>query len=204
MSSILLLTSSPRSDSMSTQIATELAEKLKAQHPGSVIVHRDLNTTALPHIDERFTTAIRTPADARTAEQNEAARTSDALTRELLAADTLVIGTGMINFSIYSTLKTWIDNIARAGMTFNYGETGPVGLATGKKAYIVLASGGVYSSGPAAPLNHATPYLKSVLAFIGITDVETITVEGLAFGPEAAANAIAAARSRAEELAKAA
>lgn len=203
MSSILLLTSSPRSDSLSTQIATELAEKLKAQS-GATIVHRDLTATALPHIDEKFTTAIRTPADARTAEQNEAAKTSDALVQELLAADTLVIGTGLINFSIYSSLKSWIDNIARAGLTFKYGETGPVGLATGKKAYIVLASGGVYSDGPAAPLNHATPYLKSVLAFIGITEVETIHVEGIAFGPEAVENALAAARSRSDELAKAA
>jgi FMN-dependent NADH-azoreductase len=204
MSSILLLTSSPRSDSLSTQIATEFADKLKAQNPGSTIVHRNLTTTALPHIDEQFTAAIRTPAEARTAEQNEAAKTSDALTQELLAADTLVIGTGLINFSIYSSLKSWIDNIARAGLTFKYGETGPVGLATGKKAYIVLASGGVYSNGPAAPLNHATPYLKSVLAFIGITEVETIVIEGLAFGPEAAENALAAARSRSDELAKAA
>jgi len=203
MSSILLLTSSPRSDSLSTQIATELAEKLKAQS-GATIVHRDLTATALPHIDEKFTTAIRTPAEARTAEQNEAAKTSDALVQELLAADTLVIGTGLINFSIYSSLKSWIDNIARAGLTFKYGEAGPVGLATGKKAYIVLASGGVYSDGPAAPLNHATPYLKSVLAFIGITEVETIHVEGIAFGPEAIENALAAARSRSDELAKAA
>ncbi|MET0747241.1 MAG: FMN-dependent NADH-azoreductase [Rhizobium sp.] len=204
MSSILLLTSSPRSDSLSTQIATELADKLKAQNPGATIVHRDLTTTALPHIDERFTTAIRTPADARTAEQNDVAKTSDALTQELLAADTLVIGTGLINFSIYSSLKSWIDNIARAGLTFKYGESGPVGLTTGKKAYIVLASGGIYSTGPAEALNHATPYLKSILAFIGITDVETVVVEGLAYGPEAAEQAIAAARSRSDELAKAA
>ena len=203
MSSILLLTSSPRSDSLSTQIATELAEKLKVQS-GATIVHRNLTTTALPHIDEQFTVAIRTPADARTAEQNEAAKTSDALVKELLSADTIVIGTGLINFSIYSSLKSWIDNIARAGLTFTYGEAGPVGLATGKKAYIVLASGGVYSDGPAAPLNHATPYLKSVLAFIGITEVETIFVEGIAFGPEAIENTLAAARSRSDELAKAA
>lgn len=200
--SILLLTSSPRADSLSTKLATELAEKLSAQKSGAAIVSRDL--TNLAHIDDKFTVAIRTPADTRSAEQNETAKQSDALVQELLAADTLVIGTGLINFSIYSSLKSWIDNVARAGLTFKYGETGPVGLATGKKAYIVLASGGVYSNGPAAPLNHATPYLKSVLGFIGITDVEVIYVEGLAFGPEAAENAIAAARTRSDELAKAA
>jgi FMN-dependent NADH-azoreductase len=204
MSSILLLTSSPRVDSLSTKIASELADALKAQNPGKTIVHRNLATSPLPHIDDLFTAAIRKPADARTAEEAEAAKVSDQLVDELLAADTVVIGTGLINFNIYSSLKTWIDNIARAGRTFTYTETGPVGLATGKKAYIVLASGGVYSDGPAAPLNHAVPYLKSVLGFIGITDIETVYVEGLAFGPEAAEKSIGAAQARTIELARAA
>lgn len=204
MSSILLLTSSPRADSLSTKIATELAEKIKANNPGKTLVHRDLAADNLPHIDGPFTAAIRTPADARTPEQQELVKVSDELVDELLAADTLVIGTGLINFNIYSSLKTWIDNIARAGRTFTYTETGPKGLAGGKKAYIVLASGGVYSEGPAAPLNHAVPYLKSVLAFIGITDVETVYIEGVAFGPEAAEKAIGAAQARASELALAA
>ncbi|MDK4713867.1 FMN-dependent NADH-azoreductase [Rhizobium sp. CNPSo 4039] len=204
MSSILLLTSSPRPDSLSTKIATELAEKIKSNNPGKTLVKRDLAADNLPHIDGPFTDAIRTPADARTPEQQELVKVSDALVDELLAADTLVIGTGLINFNIYSSLKTWIDNVARAGRTFTYTETGPKGLATGKKAYIVLASGGVYSEGPAAPLNHAVPYLKSVLAFIGITDVETVYIEGVAFGPEAAEKAIDAAQARASELALAA
>ncbi|MGY5777149.1 FMN-dependent NADH-azoreductase [Rhizobium sp. LEGMi135b] len=204
MSSILLLTSSPRPDSLSTKIATELAEKIKTNNPGKTLVHRDLAADNLPHIDGPFTAAIRTPADARTPEQQELVKVSDALVDELLAADTVVIGTGLINFNIYSSLKTWIDNIARAGRTFTYTETGPKGLVTGKKAYIALASGGVYSEGPAAPLNHAVPYLKSVLAFIGITDVETVYIEGVAFGPEAAEKAIGAAQARASELALAA
>ena len=204
MSSILLLTSSPRSDSLSTKIAADLADKLKAQNPGKTIVHRNLATSPLPHIDDLFTAAIRTPADARTPEQAEAVKVSDALVDELLAADTLVIGTGLINFNIYSSLKAWIDNIARAGRTFTYTETGPKGLATIKKAFIVLASGGVYSEGPGAAMNHAVPYLKSVLGFIGITNVEAVYVEGLAFGPEAAEKSIAAAQARATELALAA
>ena len=129
---------------------------------------------------------------------------SDALVDELLAADTVVLGTGLINFNIYSSLKAWIDNVARAGRTFKIHGAGPIGLATGKKVYIVLASGGVYSHGPAAPHNHAVPYLKSILGFIGITDVETVYVEGLAFGPEAAEKAIGAAKARADELALAA
>ncbi len=204
MSSILLLTSSPRSESLSTSIAVELADKLKAQNPGSTIVRRDLAVSPLPHIDDLFTAAIRKPPEARTAEEAAAVKTSDELVNELLAADSIVIGTGLINFNIYSSLKTWIDNVARAGLTFKYTESGPVGLATGKKVYVVLASGGVYSQGPAAGMNHAVPYLKSVLGFLGITDIETIYVEGLAFGPEAAEKAIGAAKSRVEELALAA
>ncbi len=204
MSSILLLTSSPRAESLSTTIASDLAGKLKAQQSGSVVVRRDLAANPLPHIDDLFTAAIRKPADARTAQEAEAVKTSDSLVDELLAAETIVIGTGLINFGIYSSLKTWIDNVARAGRTFTYTENGPVGLATGKKVYVVLASGGVYSQGPAAPMNHAVPYLKSVLGFLGITDVETIYVEGLAFGPEAAEKAIGAAKARAEEIALAA
>ncbi|MBB4189988.1 FMN-dependent NADH-azoreductase [Rhizobium aethiopicum] len=204
MSSILLLTSSPRAESLSTPIAADLAEKLKNQKPDSVIVRRDLAATPLPHIDDLFTGAIRKPAEARTAEEIAAIKTSDELVAELFAADTIVISTGLINFNIYSSLKTWIDNVARAGVTFKYTESGPVGLVTGKKVYVVLASGGVYSQGPAAPLNHAVPYLKSVLGFLGITDIETIYVEGLAFGPEAAEKAIGAAKSRVEEIALAA
>ncbi|MGR9245785.1 MULTISPECIES: FMN-dependent NADH-azoreductase [Rhizobium] len=204
MSSILLLTSSPRAESLSTPIAVDLAEKLKSQNPGSVIVRRDLAAKPLPHIDDLFTGAIRKPAEARTAEEAAAVETSDELVNELLAADTIVISTGLINFNIYSSLKTWIDNVARAGLTFKYTESGPVGLATGKKVYVVLASGGVYSQGPAAPLNHAVPYLKSVLGFLGISDIETIYVEGLAFGPEAAEKAIDAAKSRVQEIALAA
>lgn len=204
MSSILLITSSPRgSESLSNAVAQNFADKLKAQS-GATIVHRDLAESPLAHVDGTFTAAIRKPADTRTAEESQAAEISDALVAELLAADTIVIGTGLINFNIYSSLKTWIDHVARAGLTFKYTENGPVGLATGKKAYLVLASGGVYSSGPAAAMNHAEPYLKTVLGFLGIELVETIYVEGLAYGPEAAEKAVAAAHTKAEELARAA
>ncbi|MDB5562138.1 MAG: azoR [Hyphomicrobiales bacterium] len=204
MSSILLLTSSPRPESLSTKIATELAEKLIAQNPGSVVLHRNLAATPLPHIDGHFTAAIGKPAEVRTSAEAEAIGVSDALVDELLAADTVILGTGLINFNIYSSLKAWIDNVARAGRTFRYTEAGPIGLAGNKKVYIVLASGGVYSHGPAAPNNHAVPYLKAILGLMGITDIETVYVEGLAFGPEAAEKAIGAAISRVQEIALAA
>ncbi|MCC8934335.1 FMN-dependent NADH-azoreductase [Rhizobium sp. 'Codium 1'] len=204
MSSILLVTSSPRgSDSLSNSIASQLAEKFAAQ-TGGALVRRDLVETQLDHVDGIFTAAIRKPADARTAEETESVVMSDALVAELLAADTIVIGTGLINFNIYSSLKSWIDHVARAGLTFTYTENGPVGLAKGKKAYLVLAAGGVYSSGPGAPMNHAVPYLKTVLGFLGIDLVETVYVEGLAYGPEAAEKAVAAAQAKVVELAQAA
>lgn len=205
MSNILLITSSPRTgESLSTKVAVDLAESLKARDASNTIVHRDLGSTPIPHLDTVSTSAIRKPADARSAEEAVAAEYSDKLVAELFAADTVVIATGLINFSIYSTLKSWIDNVARAGQTFRYTETGPQGLVTGKKVYIVLASAGVYSNGPAAAMDHAVPYLKTVLAFLGMTDVEVVYVEGLAFGPEAVEKTLANANDRIAALASAA
>lgn len=205
MTKTLLITSSPRGDeSLSNKFAKELASKLIEQDTGNQLIVRDLAANKIPHLDEVTTSAIRKPADQRTAEEAQAAKLSDELVQELLSADNIVIGTGLINFNIYSSLKSWIDYVARAGLTFRYTETGPIGLATGKKVYVVLAAAGVYSDGPAAPMNHAVPYLKTVLAFMGMTDVEVVYVEGLAFGPEAVEKAIASANAKIEELAKAA
>ena len=202
MSSILLVTSSPRgAESISSKVATDLATALAA---GGPVTLRDLGTNPVAHLDGVSTSAIRkAPAD-RTAEEAAAADISDKLVAELFAADTIVLATGLINFGLYSTLKSWVDNIARAGVTFRYTEAGPEGLVKGKKVYIVLASGGVYTDGPFAAANHAVPYLKTVLGFIGITEIETIYVEGLAYGPEAAEKSLAAAAARVAELAKAA
>jgi FMN-dependent NADH-azoreductase len=204
MSSILLVTSSPREDSLSTKVATEFVEKLKSRNPGETVIHRDLGQNPIAHLDTVTTSAIRKPAADRNAEEAAAAAESDELVAELLAADTVVLATGLINFNIYSTLKSWIDNVARAGMTFRYTAEGPEGLATGKKVYIVLSAAGIYSEGPAMGMNHAVPYLKTVLAFMGMTDVEVIYVEGTAFGPEAFDKALAQADARITELAAAA
>ncbi|GLK64706.1 FMN-dependent NADH-azoreductase (plasmid) [Paracoccus kondratievae] len=205
MSSILLITSSPRGDeSLSSKVATDLANALRAKNPDAQIHHRDLGAEPIPHLDTVTTSAIRKPAEARNEQEAAAAAYSDKLVAELLAADAVIIGTGLINFNIYSTLKSWIDNVARAGQTFRYTENGPEGLVTGKKVYVVLAAGGVYSEGAAMGMNHAVPYLRTVLGFMGMTDIEVVYVEGLAFGPEAAEKAIAAAQVRSEELALAA
>ncbi|MES2461979.1 MAG: NAD(P)H-dependent oxidoreductase, partial [Armatimonadota bacterium] len=119
-------------------------------------------------------------------------------------ADMVVIAAGMFNFGMPSTLKTWIDHVTRAGLTFRYGDGGPVGLVQGKKVILVLAMGGVYSSGPMAPMNHLEPHLRTSLGFLGMTDIETVAIEGTAMGPEATEQAVAAARARAETLSVAA
>lgn len=194
MSNILLVTSSPRGEaSHSTRVATELANKLQAALPGSTLTKRDLVANPLPHIEPDYATGIYTPADARTPRQTEVVCVSDAAVDELFAADHIVLATGFINFSISSTLKSWIDHISRSGRTFSYSANGPKGLVTGKKVYIVLASGGIYSEGPAAVMDFAVPYLKSVLAFNGMTDVEVIRVEGVGMGEDALNAALAKA-----------
>lgn len=204
MSNILLVTSSPRgAASYSTQIAAELADALQQASPASQLTVRDLVADPLPHIVPDYATGIYTPADKRTAAQAELVGVSDRAVDELFAADHIVLATGLINFSISSTLKSWVDHISRSGRTFAYGADGPRGLVTGKKVYIVLASGGVYSEGPAAVLDFAVPYLKSVLAFNGMTDVEVIRVEGTGMGEDAVSAALAKARQRIGELATA-
>jgi FMN-dependent NADH-azoreductase len=197
MSQVLLVTSSPRgAASHSSRIARQLADQLASGDPSSTVVVRDLFRDPLPHIGEDFVTALGTPAESRTAAQKAAVAVSDHLIAELFAADVIVIASGMINFGVASTLKTYIDNLLRAGATFRYTATGPEGLVKGKKAYIVEASGGVYSEGPMQSCNFQDAYLKHVLGFIGVSDVEVIRMEGIAFGPEAAEKALSAATGR--------
>jgi FMN-dependent NADH-azoreductase len=200
MSRILLITSSPRTESYSTRVARALAEKLSAK-PGSTVVVRDLTREPLPHIDDTFAVARNTPAEHLTASQKAALRFSDELLKELNVADTLIIAAGMINFGIPSTLKAYIDYILRPGVAFRYTDKGPEGLVKGKKAYLVLARGGNYSAAPMRAFNFQDPYLRAALGLIGITDIEVIPVEGVACGPAAAENAVSAALGQVAALA---
>lgn len=205
MRSILLVTSSPRGTlSVSTRVARKLVEKLHAALPGSVVVTRDLVENALPHIDPNFVTALATPTTGLPAEQKAALTLSDSVVEEVLTADTIVIGAGIINFSIPSTLKAWLDHLARSGRTFRYTENGSEGLIKNKKVYVIVASGGVYSGGPASALDHAVPYLMSMLKFLGMDDVEVIRIEGLAMGSEVQQEALTKAQKRVDEIAAAA
>ncbi|MDX8457833.1 FMN-dependent NADH-azoreductase [Mesorhizobium humile] len=202
--SILLVTSSPRGDaSHSTRVATDLAQKLVAADPSNTLVVRDLVANPLPHIDPDYATGIYTPAEARTARQAEVVGVSDAVLDEVFAADTVILATGFINFNISSTLKSWVDHVARSGKSFAYGEGGPKGLVNGKKVYIVLASGGIYSEGAAVQMDHAVPYLRSVLGFLGMTDVEVIRVEGVGMGADAVTAALAKATAKVDAIAAA-
>jgi FMN-dependent NADH-azoreductase len=197
MSKVLLVTSSPRGEaSHSSRIARTLADQLASGDPRSTVVARDLFRAPLPHIGEDFVASLGTPPESRTPAQSAAAKLSDDLIAELFAADVIVIASAMINFGISSTLKTYIDYILRAGSTFRYSANGPEGLVKGKKAYIVQASGGIYSEGAMKPFNFQDTYLKHVLGFIGITDVEVVHIEGIAYGPEAAEKAVSAAAQR--------
>jgi FMN-dependent NADH-azoreductase len=197
MSQILLLTSSLRGDaSYSTRVARALVEQLQAATPGATVTVRDLAGAPLPPIDADFIAGQALPPEKRSAAQAAAVALSDRLVQEVRDADAIVVASGMVNFSLASGLKTWFDYLLRAGVTFRYTETGPEGLVTGKTAYLVTASGGVYSEGPRKAIDFQEPYLRQLLAFIGITDVTAIAVEGVAFGPEAADKAVAGALAK--------
>ncbi len=200
MSQILLITSSPRVESHSTRVARKLADSL-ASRPGSSLTVRDLTRQPLPHIDDTFAIARNTPPDRLTSTQKSALALSDQLLKELFAADTLVIAAAMVNFGIPSSLKAYIDFVVRPGFTFRYGEKGPEGLVKGKKAYLVVARGGIYTDGPMQAFNFQDTYLKAALGFIGITDVEVIAVKGIAFGPEAADKAVSTALAKVDAIA---
>jgi FMN-dependent NADH-azoreductase len=195
MSQVLLITSSPRADSYSTRVARKLADKLSSRG-GSSLTVRDLTHEPLPHIDDSFAVARNTPPDLLTSAQKSVLSLSDKLLAELFAADIFIVAAGMINFGIPSTLKAYLDYVMRPGIAFRFGEHGPEGLVKGKKAYLVVARGGNYSEGPMQAFNFQDTYLKAALGFIGITDVEVITVEGIAFGSEVAERAFNTALAR--------
>jgi FMN-dependent NADH-azoreductase len=191
MPRILHITSSPRgASSHSTQIAARVIDELKATHPGAQVRLRDLSRDAPPHIDQDFVTALALPPDQRTPAQAAAIARSDALVDELLAADIVVIGVAMINFAIPSPLKSWLDHVARAGRTFRYGPNGAEGLATGKRVVVVQAKGGIYS-GDMKSADFVDPYLRHMLAFMGMADIRAIEVEGTVLGEEILARAVA-------------
>jgi FMN-dependent NADH-azoreductase len=196
MSTILVLTSSALGEaSVSNRLVHDAVAQLRLQDPALQIITRDLGSNPTPHLNLDSATAIRGAEPANT-EQATARALSDELIDELRAADTIVIGAPMYNFGMASTLKAWFDHVLRAGVTFSYSEAGPKGLLTGKRAIVVVTRGGLYSEGPAQVMDSQEPHLRSLLGFIGITDVTFVRAEKLAFGPEAREQAIEAARAQ--------
>ena len=180
---ILQINGSARSEGAnSTRLATDIVARLRVADPAATVVVRDLARSPAPVVDEAALGALFTPAEQRTPEQAARVAASDALIAEVQAADVVVIGVPMYNFTISSQLKNWIDAIARAGVTFRYTENGPEGLLKGKKVYIAFARGGRYR-GTAADTQ--TPYLQTVLGFLGMTDLHFVYAEGLNMGDDA-------------------
>lgn len=167
---ILHLDSSSRSaefGSVSRLLSSAVVDHLQKLHPDAVVIRRDLAVDPVPALGPLWQGASFTPPDARTVEQQAELAVSDALAAELLAADFLVIGTPMYNFSIAAPLKAYIDQVVRVGVTINYGANGPVGLATNTRVIVTVGAGGDYSQPPMQSFDFVEPYLRHVFGFLG-------------------------------------
>lgn len=199
MRKVLHINSSITGDnSVSRELSRELIERLNQTSEGIELIERDFSKQPIPHLDGARLGALFTPAEARSAEQNQAAAFADQLIDELMQADMVVFALPMYNFTIPSMLKAWVDHVARAGVTFQYTDTGPVGLLSGKKAYLVSALGGKHKAGGS---DFMRPYMKLILNFVGITDIEFISADGLSMGDEPRAAGLAAARAAISQIA---
>lgn len=185
-------------DGHSSRLADRFVSAWRRREPRARIIRRDVSESTVPHLTAgRFSAALTAPHE-RTPEQSTEAMIADTLVAELLESDILVLGVPTYNFNIPSTLKAWIDHVARAGTTFRYTESGPEGLLHGKKAYVFIASGGEYSG---TEIDFVAPYLRHMLGFLGIEDVTFTRAEGLAMGEENTRRALEAADSRVLQLA---
>ncbi|MBB2496594.1 FMN-dependent NADH-azoreductase [Aquipseudomonas ullengensis] len=199
MSRVLVIESSARTEgSVSRQLTADFIGQWQAANPQDSIKVRDLAVEQVPHLDIDLLSGWMKPADQQNEVERAAAARSNLLTDELLAADVLVLAAPMYNFAIPSTLKSWLDHVLRAGVTFKYTETGPQGLLTGKRAFVLTARGGVYSG---SPMDHQEPYLRQALAFVGIHDVTFIHAEGLNLGAEFLEKGLAKAREQLAQVA---
>lgn len=199
MKTLLQLNSSIFSSSgHSSQLADNFVAAWLINNPDTRVVIRDLANDPLPHLDAQRVSAFFTQSAARAPEQQVYVAESDTLIAELKQAEVIVIGLPMYNFGIPSTLKAYFDQIARAGVTFRYIETGPEGLLTGKKAYVFATRGGLYAG---TPLDSQTNYVRDFLNFLGIANVEFVYAEGLNMGEQTKDMALAGAQQRLAELA---
>ncbi|MBP8813947.1 MAG: FMN-dependent NADH-azoreductase [Laribacter sp.] len=182
--------------SVSRQLTARIVTEWQATHPGTAVEYLDLAQDTPATLSGAELAARMTPADSRSAEQAAAAARTEAFLQQFLAADVIVVGAPMYNFSIPSQLKNWIDCIAQAGRTFKYTDTGPVGLAGNKTVIVASTRGGVYSTSEALrALDHQESYLRTVLGFMGIDNVRIVRAEGVNQGADRRSQALAAAEA---------
>jgi FMN-dependent NADH-azoreductase len=202
MSNVLVLKSSVLLDaSASNELVDQTVALIRSRNPSARVVFRDLAGDPIPHLTPDSAAVVRGAIPSNAAQETALTLAND-LVEEVKRADTVVIGAPMYNFGIPSTLKSWFDHVMRAGVTFSYGEGGPEGLLKGKRAFVILSRGGLYSEGPAKPMDSQEPHVKTMLGFIGITDVTFIHAEKLGFGPEHRDQAMRSARFQIEEAVK--
>lgn len=189
MNTLLVIDSSPRSNSVSRRLTRHVAEQWKQRNPEGRIIERDLTAATPAYLSEGWIQAMATPEEKRTLEQKNVLAESDAYIAELIAADVIVIGAPMHNFTISAPLKAWIDQVVRAGKTFSYGEKGPKGLLPSEKQVLVIVSrGGTYGEG--SPADFQVPYLRHMLHFVGLNNLRVIDADRQAFGADAAQKSI--------------
>jgi FMN-dependent NADH-azoreductase len=199
MQNVLVINSSISGENgNSSKLTHRFLAKLEAQQPKLQVVERHLSDMHIGHISTAEMQAWTTDKEQRTPEQVALAALSDSFIAELQHADTIILGMPMYNFGVPSTFKAWIDRVARAGVTFQYTATGPVGLLKDKKVFVLAARGGMYAG---TAKDTQTNYLRDVLSFLGITDVEFVYAEGLAMGPDSANAAWQGAESAMDKLA---
>lgn len=197
---ILAINSSVSGDaSVSRALVAEAVQHLLEANPDAALTYRDLGDDPIAHLTSATVSGVR--AVAETPEEFGTKALSDELIEELRAADILVIGAPMYNFSIPTSLRAWFDHVLRPRVTFAYGAEGPEGLLPGKRALVIEPRGGLYSEGPNAVIDFQEPYLKQLLGFIGITDVTFVRAERLGYGDEARAAALEIARSQIADVA---
>ena len=166
--------------SYSRKLGNAIVEKIQEKYPQSTVTELDLVESGIPHLSPETLQAMFTPDANQTSELKQRLDLSDKLVKQLFESDIIVLGAPLINRTIHSSLKAWIDHITRRGVTFGYtGEGLPTGLVTGKKVYIAMSSGGVYTDEQGKAHDFVAPYLKSFLGFLGMTDVTVFRAEGL-------------------------
>ena len=202
MPTILNVQSSPNLyTSASRAVSKAFVDTYLSRHPGTNVIDLDLAVTPPPHFGPDHLRAFFTPPDTHEPASTAALAASDAYIDQVFGADVLVLATPIHNFGIASTMKCWIDHVVRAGKTFQFTETGPVGLVSDRKVIIAVGSGSYYSDGPYKGFEHAATYLSHILQYIGLTDITVLRAEGQNMGPEAAANGMSAGIAAAQQAA---